>query len=74
MRSFNFIGIPVAVTVSACTTLPLPDDVVKLTTYQIAHKIRCEAKEAVQHLFQKEQLANGKEIYDNRIKNLKKEQ
>ncbi len=38
-----------SMTVAGCAIHPLPDDVTGYDTYEIVNKIRCEARDAVQH-------------------------
>lgn len=49
MRIF-VVGLSLAI--SGCSIHPLPDRVTGLSTYEIVHKIRCEARETIKQLFE----------------------
>lgn len=51
MRYFYLFLLPLAAIATGCSTHPIPDDRTGLGVYDIAHKVRCEAREAVEKEF-----------------------
>ena len=64
-----------AVVVAGCAVHPIPEDVTRLTAYDIVRKIRCEAKEIVEILYEERRLYElqpGLDASDRKLKDLSK--